>query len=487
MKKALIVGMALSFMVGVLACGGDDETTPTTSSIALTTIDQLPRATGPVVDSATGSLSQALTIKAATTGLALGDATEDDFTATSSIAMCESTNLMKEAMRAAAQADLILCFIQNMDFETDIDDGNFHFFSVDTSSVDGGDEEEGGPDNVKMKVSKDANGNITQFELFACTDGSQTEYIKQGISGSTMTMVSKGVHGGSDGSGRHQVNVTGALNSDGLYTSKDITIQHIWESGDSSYSGSGKAVVNQGFGSFWANGFNTGSYTEGGQAGSYTNRAYAEGQLIDGNTSTAHDDYNIGLLAIGDGAGYGIFSNTGSFEGTDYEFSTSNSQGWNGDTTAIDTTSSYYDRVNSSATRDEIAADIGLTVPLETETISITFDASEGESYACNGTIEETVVPPATLETVTCARLFLSHEWINCYEKVLAGAEQQVEVPCVTNVCDFRTLAPAQVVNCTQDAQCSGAIPNGVCRTLESTQFCTLACNTSADCASLMQ
>ncbi len=137
---------ALAF-VAACACssgsGGDGDTrTPAPTppgSDGPSTIDQLPRATSPVMPSSTSLLSAVHTqdhAGDATTGIAMGTLSSSDFDASSSRAACEMANQMRDAITDAAQGDLLLCYVQTVAASNptlglgniDIYDGSPHVF-----------------------------------------------------------------------------------------------------------------------------------------------------------------------------------------------------------------------------------------------------------------------------------------------------------------------------------------------------------------------
>ncbi len=394
--------MALTFASCGAGTSGD-------SSSSLSSIENLPRATAPVVDSSSG-LAAALGFKNASTGIVLGDLGESTFDETSSVAACEVTNKFREAISSAAQGDEILCFVQNVvevnpDLDFDIYDGTYHVIGLSIINDDeGGD---GGPSKVKMKIHKDADGNIDDFEMFACdSSNEQKEYIHQTIgNGGSFSMTSKGFHQDDDGSGSHHVTVTGTL-EDGRFTSKTIEIEHVW-SGDEG-DNFGASTVMQEPDAITYNGYDAGSYSNNGNSGTYSNRGYARAQLIDGNEGNSEEDpYNIGLLAVGDGAARAIMSGestSGEWMGT---WGDDVVQGWDGDT-----------KVEDAAVAADYITVVQSVTPVEagTEAPVIAFDTSETDTGDCDEEPVATVTVDVQVMQTACSSYRLGHDWINCWE-----------------------------------------------------------------------
>ena len=297
MKKGCVAGaLLLVLSLAGYSCGGGGTTTPTTG---ITTVDGMPRATSPVVSDTSAMIAGKSLSKDATTGILMGTLGDPDntFAPGQSMPACEAANHLREVLNGAAQADMILCYVQNIvandttgELST-IYDGNYHVFGLTVT----GDEQGQTPDHIKMKIVKTGD-NITEFEMFACSGGTQIEYLHQTISGSAFAMTSKGYHQDAGGAGWHQVDVSGTLNSSGYYTAKEISQKNsgAWGAGD--YWN--EATVNQYADSITYDGYDTGHFTNEGFTGSFTNRVYARAQLIDPNTSASNTSYDIGLVLL---------------------------------------------------------------------------------------------------------------------------------------------------------------------------------------------
>ncbi len=390
---ALALGLMVSSGCSSSSTTATDTTDTDTDTPAITTIEALPNATGPVVATSSSAL-RSIIKNVALTGLNLRNTDSTDFSADDSVAACEMLNQTKQAISAAADGDNILCYIKQADTGgVDIYDGQYHTFDIALTT----DEEEGGPDHIKMKVVKTGN-NVTGFEMFACREGQQFFYLNQTITGSDFSMTSKETsHGGAS------TNVTGTLDAEGRFTgTKTINVVNIYEGeGENSGSGYGNLTFLQSDDGIEASGYQVGEYEGGGCSGSYSNRILASAQLIDDNAPDA-DIYDIGLLALGDGGVRVGFSGEGSCEGQgDFDYSDTGDEGWNGDTLASEETNDYLDNIT-----DEL--------PSVGSEPTIAFSGSE--VYNCGDTATGTLTLDQEQLSTACANYELSHNWINCYD-----------------------------------------------------------------------
>ncbi len=263
-----------------------------------------------------------------------------------------------------------------------------------------------------MRVERDDSGHITLFEMFDCNGGQQRGYLRQTIDGTGFTMVSKGSYSdpGDSGGGSYQADVSGTLNAGGLFTAKTISTQYDETFSGGSYSGSG--TFTQGASSFGFEGFSSGVYNDpDGGTGSYSDRVSAEGQLLDGNSSSNTSTYNVGLLAMGDGALKGIFQNSDP-QGGEHEFN--EVQSWNGDTTEVVPSNDFTSSVE------------GLTPPA-LGTVSISFGPDE--SYDCAATVEGTIVADMTVLDDACMTLAMDRDWIDCWQIITEPNQNQGPPP----------------------------------------------------------
>ncbi|PIR26774.1 MAG: hypothetical protein COV43_00530 [Deltaproteobacteria bacterium CG11_big_fil_rev_8_21_14_0_20_42_23] len=310
--------------------------------------------------------------------------------------MCEVGNLLKQTINDGGQADKIGCYMNKTLEANDyvvatVCDGTARIVGLDFPS--GGD---GGPDHIKFSCTA-SGGVFTSYSLWACSGGTQNEYISKTI-GSDGSVSITSIGNFSDGGGStgwHSVSASGELssNNDGSYASKTITSSMRFI-GDNNYTG--QMTLEQAASSFVLSGFQTGTFSEG----SFTNRMYSTGQLIENNTATDFDDYNIQNLAYGDGAASLILSAT---FGED-TFSMEEVQSWNGDTTEAEASNDYT-----------VAAGAGTVPSVEAVSISFTGDAA----YDCLGTEEASLTIPTAIatedESNVCARFGLNHSWFDCY------------------------------------------------------------------------
>lgn len=398
----------------------NNDNNDTGSSPQLATVSELPKATGPVTESASANL--ALTtgdaLYLAETGLPLGTTTGQDFNNDSSFAACEMFNMTKEAINNAALGDLILCYIQSsfdaydeQQESIDIYDGNYHIFALDFtgSNLCGENEnepcdedqtEDMGPDRIKFKITKGTDGQVTGFEMFACTAGSQEQYLNQTITDTNFSLIGVDSYGGGEFNSLHTVSVTGTLGSNGKFTgTKNITMQ--FDSTDGLNNDFwGKMVFEQQATSATLKGHMQGSFGNEFGSGTFGNRIYGKVQLLDFNEDDA-DIYNIGLLALGDGIVKGVATGTFGQESWSDNFL----EAWNGDTTRpLENTSDsdyYTDVVNKS-------------VPTYTQP-SIAYSASQ--TWDCSGDVEGTVnFAELNVNFNECAPYSLGHSWTNCWD-----------------------------------------------------------------------
>lgn len=399
MKKGLILIALPLFMI---ACGG---------SSGVGSLDKLPKMTNPVVTS--GASSTALKINTAVAGLPFYGTNAASFThGTSSRAMCETFNLSREIINRTAQADRILCYIQNTmvapvnsaAFNSITPyDGNYHIVQLDFSTPTG-------PSGVtkpkmKFKIVKDGN-NIKEFEMFMCMNGTddallQSEYMHQVINGETVNIVSKNIEGSDQWKG--YIVVDGKLNSDSQFTEKTITALNYSNFSQSGYSGTNhsKGIFNQYIDSMIVNAYQTGSSSGPYGSNTYTNKLHSKFELKNGGNT------DIQLLAMGDGSIY--LQNTDSNGGNwDQRFS------WTGDSPynpLADPASGMYYSATSTATT--------LTDPTA-EAAGIAFTASE--SWDCSGTAEVPMVVNQTELNAACDYLGIipdgENSWIDCWNAV---------------------------------------------------------------------
>jgi len=308
--------------------------------------------------------------------------------------------------------DTILCYVAQMSStfedltdsegaEVDVYDGEWHIFNLNLINDIG--EDDGAPDRVKMRVIKNADGSIESFEMFMCSliEGTlvQNEYAKQVIDGTSITMKQLGQRVEEDGLSLHYVDMSGSLNSDSAYTSKEITVKGLRANG----SNWEEATISQSPAAFNLSGYRTGSFVDDEfcpAGGEYAEAAYSIGQML-GDTSATLTD-----IAMGDGASQ--FSHLGSC-GDEEPHSDSGNEAWNGDTGFPVDSNEYL--------ADAIA---GSLPTIESEAISISFAADE--TWDCTDDIGVGIVdfpesPQSEMEA-PCSSYRLGYEEIHCWEVI---------------------------------------------------------------------
>jgi hypothetical protein len=410
MRNALVGGLIVS-LVFFAACGGGSG--GGTTSPTFTNMSELPKATSPMASSAS---AQAIKdgAKAATTGMNLQTTTEAFFNTTSSRGGCEMFNLVREGVSSAAQADMILCYVDymnNMDSFSnlvdqsgnpiDVYDGQWHIFNLDIVG------DEYAPDRVKMRIVKNAAGSITSFEMFMCanTPGGivQNEYTRQSIDGTSFEMRAIGQQADAEGSGWHSVDVTGTLNSSGAYTQKAITVRNKGSWGGAGNLSWEEGTVTQTPGNFTFSGYQAGNWQEGTANGTYGNSCYGLGEML-GDTST-----ELNQLAMGDGAAKYDISGTWSDPNGQGTYEEVGTDAWLGDDASPvvpPSDSGFYN-----------AANAGDLPTIQTQEITIGFGT--GESWDCTDDVGVGIVdlPQAQQSAMNaaCSEYVFDYGWINCY------------------------------------------------------------------------
>ena len=384
---------------------------PATSGVAISSLSQLPKTTSPVAGSSSaasaakfdfldsGRISMNLQ---ATTGLNMYNASNASFNGSSSRGMCELLNYTKDIVDRAAQSDRVLCYVQNVMTSSantaalagiNVYDGSPHVFSLNFG--------DGSVNKIKMRITKTGDS-ISDFKMFNCFGGTgttQTEYQSQTIgTDGSIAMTAKSIGGQSTQTWKGEVKVTGALNSDLKFTSKEMVGKSINADSSTSWSGSSKVTMDQYADHMKFVGFQTG--TNG--TFSSTSEIFALYELLDKNT--VGSAYSLQNLAMGDGSlkAHLVYTGGGSQDTTIEE-------AWNGDTkqsyTAA-TSGPYYSAVH--------AGTVGAT-----ESVSIAFAGEE--VWDCSGTAEATLVVNQTELDNACAGYGLrknGDSWINCYTAI---------------------------------------------------------------------
>ncbi len=365
----------------------------------------------------------------------LGTLTSSDFDEGSSVAACEMYNMTKHAISSSVQGDLIQCYVANMVapavehdlLDSDLYDGEYHVLSLDFTGAlsEGEGEGGGGPDKIKMKVEKDADGNITSFEMFACQDGTQNMYLLQTIDGTDFNMVVKESSTRAFGEGvnrTHQqhVIVEGTLNEDGQFvdsadgeaTPKRIYMRFNNSTDDDSEDFYGSFDFHQYSDHATLDGTMSGSHMFGDTETTFTNVLFSSMQLLDGNTDG--EDYDIGLLALGDGAA--TQRHFGTFGGVSYGDSTPQIEAWLGDTIAA-----LEDPVDSAFYTDVSS------ITLEAQEAAV-FEFETAEQMDCTAAAEASIAladvnEAAGVDNVfaACSTLEMNHSHIDCYQLIHEG------------------------------------------------------------------
>jgi len=382
------------------------------SSSGVSSLDQLPKMTNPVVSASVSSVKTS----AATSGLAFWGADQTSFTTGMSRSMCEMFNLTREVLDRAASADKTLCYIANTIASTanatamsglNAYDGNAHIIALDFGATSPNPNSSVTQPKMKMKIVKDGD-KINEFEMFMCMGGTnasptQSEYLHMVIdSSNNITITNKGVESGTQ-TWKSYMLVTGVLNSTGQFTSKNMTGVTY---GDGPYGTNyAKAVFDQYSDYLTATAYQKGSNSFNGQTNSYSAQVYSKFQLLNGTSTDLH------TWTMGDGSIQAQFSNV--WQGVTYPHNETIS--WLGDT-KMDTTAAsgmYY--------TDALSGTIPTTDPTA-EASAIAFTAAE--TWDCSGTVENTtaiVVDQAGLDTTCSAYGFKpesGNSWIDCYNAI---------------------------------------------------------------------
>lgn len=396
MKNAVKITVLTVALAMVAACGGSSSSSGTPS---FTSVSSLPKATSPMETTAATSISKQMNLF--TTGV---DHVVPTFTSANSRGACETYNQVKQGVTSAGQADMIMCYVQYMDTNNkfnidpatgeaiDIYDGEYHIFNLDITGAD-----DGAPEKVKMKITKNAAGSIDYFEMFMCNlTGStlaQTVYTKQVIDGPTMTMRAIGYNSDTNWTGWHSVDVTGTLNTSGQYTAKTIVVKNVGGNTDDTNRNWQDGTLIQQPGSFNFSGYQNGNWAQGDNTGSYQNAAYSVGQMLN-DTSASPKDLAVGIGAV-------QFSSANTMGGETY--TDTGTDAWDIDYVQ-EATNAYLDTASDGT--------------LVTPQAEFTMAFAEIETWDCSGTgVDMDPVDEATV-AASCADVVFAggDTWVNCYE-----------------------------------------------------------------------
>lgn len=341
--------------------GGTSTPVPIELPSAAMTIDQLPRITGPVVSGGISNISAAPQKSHDSTtpaGVKIALFTNADFPAGSSEAACDTTNEVQLNLAASSAADYSLCLIQyafstaGTEATAAYYDGEYHVFRLYWS--------EGGYSQL-VRVLLDRDGDIiTDFKMQTCQGSNQVWYTEQQRNGTAFT--ARAVSANANDSFLYDVAVTGTVNDDHQFTSKQVE------------TNTNRNVD----GTSWCESNITQTATDLTESGScmsvsgsstQTSRIYAALQLLDHNDPAAPASYDVHKLAMGDGAAIiwrGDADSPPFLQGWT----------WNGSMLVPDAASSYL-----ASVRDQSPATVGA---------QFTIDFTSDQRWNCSGTSEQT-------------------------------------------------------------------------------------------------
>jgi hypothetical protein len=361
--------------------------------------------------------------KLATAGKVLASLTTTPFVAatTKSRAACEVGSILKGSIyKNAVTPDKIKCYIGAIyDNPTesglnagDINTaGDYNYFNISEGGTSQG--------TVKFKIVKTA-GVITQFEMFECMDGRQSDqssYFNATITGTDISMslkqIMSGTQSGNTWNHKNQFTVAGTLLGTNL-TSKQLTNIYTssFSQSNSTSTSYGKAIVDEYASTFKLNAFmhNTGTGQWGGNyfANAQDVTIFSVVQLLNATTG------KMETLAMGDGSAKAILSSknktgTSAVTVSDAEACTTNgvgncwvqdeteSYGWTGDDVAgmtFDSSAYGYTEVNASSPA------------LTQSSPTIAFDSTEAwdcSTVASGGTMLSVTLPSSGVLTEAMA------------------------------------------------------------------------------------
>lgn len=411
MKRILGVVIAGFMALGLVSCGGSSGASPSSDSLTISSIDQLPKATGAMASSASASIVAPRSVEdGEPAGVNFSSVEEGDFSSGSSMAACEVFSVVKRAFASGTNADMILCCVGELSgsFEgvegVNPYDGDYHVYSLNLENA-----EDGVPSKVKMKISKDANNNINFFEMFACNSSNeQIEYVKQEIDYTIgkVEMESRGIHPSPDGlwAGTDSVVMEGYLNASGAYTSRTITVSNVGQSltGElHTNESSGELIQDTDNPEFIFSGFQNGTF----EGGSYATQAYAAGNLINDDSS------DLSELAMGDGAVQVEMHNV--YDGEDWTPEVNPFiDAWQGEIVS-DILAPAVDPASDSGFYN--AASSGEYPDIEDVT-AVSFTEGADDYWDCLDEADGTVSGDQEVISAECE--VINNNWINCYNAI---------------------------------------------------------------------
>lgn len=245
-SKLTVVSLALS---GIFLNGCGSNSTGG-GNAAVTSLSAIPTATGPVVSSRSKDENQSAINSQQSNNetrpwvsMKASDWSNNTWTGKSA-PLCDAGNQVAQLFRDASQPDKILCYISAMEtgglFTGDNYDNTWKYYEVQNVPSRTG----RASLKVKFKIQKGSNGGIVDFKMFTadaartdrvCSNG---EFIHADLSsGATITTVYSGEHG------KARIQATGTLNSEGKWSSKQITANNFWSNG--SFDSGNYSVLNQ--------------------------------------------------------------------------------------------------------------------------------------------------------------------------------------------------------------------------------------------------
>ncbi|MBX7148685.1 hypothetical protein K1X76_06325 [bacterium] len=384
-----------------VACGSSGSGSGTTGA-SISDIGDLPRATSAVTEAISGSLGRSIQPDFAESGKVLSEVDDSSFDSDSSMAMCLTTQGVKQSLKNMSFADMVLCYMQssmeneaNSGVTADLYDGNAHTFAVTFLNAPEGE----GPGEdfvVKMQVTKSGDV-ITDFKMWSCTAGNQTDYINYN-NGTSLSITTKSAWDDEHGTGNQVATITGELNDSLEFTSKSMVTQYVSNSVDNDGEGFGETTFDQGPDTATIASSEDGSFSSGEDTETYSNHTYAIAELLNDDAMTT--------IAIGDGAAK--YSMSGTHGGDDYE--DSGTESWNGDTTAVVDSNDFLADVTDVTLPDSITQEDAAT------NAAFTGD----EVFDCDSTGAEEFIIDFEAESVTeCNNInSVDSNYIDCWSAV---------------------------------------------------------------------
>jgi hypothetical protein len=391
--------IACALFLGIVACQSTTDNGTATNGV--TDLGSLPKATSPVVSATSVAMRD---LQSASTGVKLRETSSSGKWSSSgkSRSFCEVSRIVRDTYFHASTPDLFLCTLAALSnagsFGERLYDGSSKYFKFGGSV---------GSTKIKLRAVK-SGGAITTFDLYLCQDPTATDtYVQTGYVGQNLTDLSStsvtSVFSGSVSIDGETVNlgarsaITGAINKQGQWTSKQLTSTTSTAFGAKSFTS--KSTVDQ-----YADRLEVDSFMSGSKGNdTFTNRIKA---VVDILTATGLDKF-----ALGNGAARYIlsFARTGS-----NSQSYNNTKSWTGDDQlplSDATQSSYYSSLASST-------------PRVVETVSVEFadaekwgDCGANESSQFSELIFTQISAQLVTDIAACAEVFAGNTpgYIDCY------------------------------------------------------------------------